>query len=84
MNAENIETLKLIRVFVRLKSSMKDRQRKLNKKKIAWARHFLRVTYPIFCISFVVGFWLLGLSHYWAHGDGAEGGQVIKEALNKT
>ena len=57
--------------FLRLKKAMKDGQRKDNKKKIAWAHNFLRVTYPIFCLSFVIGFWLVGLYHYWAHGDGA-------------
>ena len=62
---------------------MKDRQRKENKKKIAWAHNFLRVTYPIFCLSFVIGFWLLGLYHYWAHGNGADGGQVMRLALTK-
>ena len=58
---------------------MKDRQRRENKKKIAWAHNFLRVTYPIFCLSFVIGFWLLGLYHYWAHGDGAA--EVTREAI---
>ena len=73
-NIENMETH--FYVLVRLKKAMKDRQRKENKKKIAWAHNFLRVTYPIFCISFVIGFWLLGLYHYWAQGDGADAGEV--------
>lgn len=61
---------------------MKERQRKENKKKIARARYFLRVTYPIFCIVFVVGFWLLGLYHYWSHGTGYEDTEVITQTLN--
>ena len=79
-NIENMETH--FYVFVRLKKAMKDRQRKENKKKIAWAHNFLRVTYPIFCLSFVIGFWLLGLYHYWAHGDGAD--EVTTEALQTS
>ena len=67
----------IIGFFERLKKSVKERQRKENKKKIARARHFLRVTYPIFCIVFVVGFWLLGLYHFWVHGDGHD--EVISQ-----
>ena len=40
------------------------------------------MTYPIFCIVFVVGFWLLGLYHYWSHGNGYEDTEVITHTLN--
>ena len=72
-------TLLNIGFFERLKKSVKERQRKENKKKIARARHFLRVTYPIFCIVFVVGFWVLGLYHFWVHGDGHDAAEVIRQ-----
>ena len=66
--------------FLSLKKSIKERLRKENKKKIARARHFLRVTYPIFCIVFVVGFWVLGLYHFWTHGDGHTDTEVTRQA----
>ena len=69
-----------ILIFVRLKKSVKERQRKENKKKIARARHFLRVTYPIFCIVFVVGFWALGIHHFWSDGDGHTDTEVTRHS----
>ena len=59
-----------------MKKSAKEHQRNENRKKIARARHFLRVTYPAFCIFFVVSFWLLGLYHYWSNGGEVRQGEV--------
>ena len=55
-----------------MKKSIKDRKRKENKKKIAKTKFFLRKVYPTICIVFVILFWVIGLYHYWLHGDGTE------------
>merc|ERR1719189_645359 len=58
--------------ITRMKKSIKDRKRKENKKKIAKTKFFLRKVYPTICIVFVILFWVIGLYHYWLHGDGTE------------
>ena len=56
----------------RLKSEMKQLERARNRVKIDRARYFLRAIYPLFCIIFIILFWLLGLFHYWSHGSGSQ------------
>ena len=56
----------------RLKSEMKQLERARNRVKIDRARYFLRTIYPLFCIIFIILFWLLGLFHYWSHGSGSQ------------
>ena len=56
----------------RLKSEMKQLERARNRVKIERARYFLRTIYPLFCIIFIILFWLLGLFHYWSHGSGSQ------------
>ena len=51
---------------------MKHLERARNRVKIDRARYFLRTTYPLFCIIFIILFWMLGLFHYFSHGSGDE------------
>ena len=36
-----------------------------NKKRVKQCKYFLRVIYPVFCIVFILLFWIIGLFNYY-------------------